>query len=475
MPVKKEKCYVNGEFVKTVTYFDVRNPYTGEVVAKCPAADEKLLETAVEAAHSAFKPFADLSRIDRSEMLHKIEQGLAEKSEEFAALIMAEGGKPITLARGEVNRARITCRFAAEETKRFGGEWLPLDIHPGAKKFTALVGRVPLGPTLAISPFNFPLNLVMHKLAPAIAVGCPTIIKPSSDAPLTALLLAKVCHDAGLPKGTVQVTPCRGASFEKMITDDRPAMLSFTGSDVVGWKLKKIAGRKRVALELGGNAAVVVHEDADLKFAANRTAFGGYAHAGQVCIGVQRVFVHAPVYDEFVKLLVKETKKIKSGDPSDEKVICGPMIRPDEITRVTDWIKEAVDLGGRILVKGRKIKGNVLTPTLLADVPTRAKVSAEEIFGPVLVVNKYRTYDEALEKVNDSRYGLQAGVFTSDIGRIFKAYEELEVGAVVANDIPTVRVDNYPYGGVKDSGQGREGVRCTMVEMTEEKVLVIRR
>jgi len=474
MTVIQERCYVAGEFVNTGQYFDVSNPYTGDVIAKCPMADDDLLERAMVAAQDAFKPFASLHRDERADMLRKISDGIAARSEDFARMIMSEGGKPISLARDEVGRSIFVSRYAAEQAIRFGGEWLPADINPGGRDYTTLVRRVPLGPTLAVSPFNFPLNLIMHKLAPAIAVGCPTIIKPSSDTPLTALMLAQVCHDAGLPPGAVQVVPCRGSSFEKLIKDDRAKMLSFTGSDIVGWRLKEIAGRKRVALELGGNAAVVVHEDADLNFALARIVLGGYAHAGQICISIQRVFVHEPIYDGFIMMLAEGSKSIKSGDPSDPQVFCGPMIKPSEIDRVQAWIKEAVDLGGKILLEGKVMDGNVLTPTLIADVPREAKAYSGEIFGPVMIVNKYKTYDEALDLVNDSRYGLQASVFTNNVGRIKQAFDELEVGAIIINDIPTMRIDNYPYGGVKDSGQGREGVTCTMHEMTEERVLVIR-
>jgi acyl-CoA reductase-like NAD-dependent aldehyde dehydrogenase len=447
--VKREQCYVDGEFVATKEHRPVLNPYTGETIALSPVADDNLLDRAMDAAVRAFKPFANLARCDRSEMLHRIERGIAREEENLAKLIASEGGKPIKLARGEVGRARITCRHSAEEAVRFGGEWLPLDIHPGAKNLTALVGRVPLGPTLAISPFNFPLNLIMHKLAPAIAVGCPTIIKPSSETPLTALRLAKICHDAGLPPGTVQVVPCPGPSFEKLATDNRAKMLSFTGSADVGWGLKEIAGRKRVALELGGNAAAVVHADADLDFAARRIAFGGFAHAGQVCISVQRVFINESVYDRFLQVLLRECRKVKAGDPFDEDVLIGPMITESEADRVEEWVDEAVGRGAKALLRGKR-KGQMLKPTVLADVPRDAKVCAKEVFGPVIVVDSYSDWDDALDKVNDSIYGLQAGIFTKDIDRINQAYAELEVGAIVVNDVPTVRVDNYPYGGVKE-------------------------
>ena len=467
---------MNGKFVTAGEYRPVYNPYNGEVIDYCPVTDERLLETAIAGAVDAFKSFASLHRDERSEMLHRISRGIKKHDEDFAQMISKEGGKPIILARGEVNRAQLTSRLAAEEAIRFGGEWLPLDIHPGARNYTGLLGRKPLGPTLAISPFNFPLNLIMHKLAPALAVGCPTIIKPSSDTPLTALKLAKVCHDAGVPAGVVQVVPCPGPSFEKLVIDDRPKMLSFTGSGAVGWKLNEISGRKRIALELGGNAAAVVHEDADLAFAAKRIAFGGFAHAGQICISVQRVMVHEPIFGEFLELLVKETGKIKSGDPADEKVIVGPMITPQEADRVMDWIGEAVDMGAEYIIKGRRT-GSVIKPTILGDVPRNAKVCEQEVFGPVIVVEQYTKWEGkggALDLVNDSKYGLQAGIFTNDVNRIMQAYNELEVGAVIVNDIPTIRVDNYPYGGTKESGQGREGIACTMREMTEERMLVLR-
>ncbi|MCX6646634.1 MAG: aldehyde dehydrogenase family protein [bacterium] len=473
---KKEKCYINGELIPTKEYSPVINPYNGEVIAQSPVADIELLERAMSGASDVFKSFALLARYERAEMLHKIANGIEKEKEEFSRLICREGGKPITLARGEVNRVVITCRYAAEEAIRFGGDWLPLDIHPGTKDFTGLLGRVPLGPVLAISPFNFPLNLVMHKLAPAIAVGCPIIIKPSSETPLTALKLASVCHRAGVPAGSVNVVPCPGQIFERLVVDDRPRMLSFTGSDTVGWRLKEIAGRKRVTLELGGNAAAVVHEDADLKFAAERIAFGGFAHAGQICISVQRVIIHESVYDEFVRLLIRETKKLKCGDPGDEGVIVGPMITSKEADRVEEWEREAQKSGAKYLVKGCR-EGSVLTPSILSDVPRNAKLNEREAFGPVVIVERYRNWvgkGGAIDRVNDSKYGLQAGIFTSDINLIMKAYQELEVGAVIVNDVPTTRVDNYPYGGTKGSGQGREGVRCAMNEMTEERVLVLR-
>lgn len=474
--LKKDKCYVNGEFVNTKNNFPVFNPYDRKTIALCPMADDDLLERAIAGASDIFKNFASLPRYERSDMLHRISQGIEKEKEEFSQLICSEGGKPITLARGEVERAIATSRYAAEEALRFGGEWLPLDISSGSKMYTGLLGRVPVGPTLAISPFNFPLNLIMHKLAPAIAVGCPVIIKPSSETPLTALKLAGICHNAGLPKGAVQVVPCPGRAFEPLVVDDRPKMLSFTGSDAVGWRLNEIAGRKRVALELGGNAAVVVHEDADLQFAAKRIAFGGFAHSGQICISVQRVIVHEPVYDKFTKLLVRETKKLRCGDPADEEVISGPMITLKEADRVQEWVREAVRAGAKYLVKGGK-DGSVLKPVILSDVPRDAKVYEREVFGPVMVVESYREWEGeggALGRVNDSKYGLQAGIFTNDIHRIMSAYKKLEVGAVIANDIPTIRVDNYPYGGTKGSGQGREGIKCTMAEMTEERVLVMR-
>ncbi|HEX9744473.1 MAG TPA: aldehyde dehydrogenase family protein [bacterium] len=471
--IKKHKCYIGGEFIATKDHHPVLNPYTLETIAAMPLTGENLLDKALDSATDSFKTISSMKRYERSEILHRIEQGIGKNADELANLICAEGGKPITFARGEVSRSRVTSKWAAEEAVRFGGELLPLDIHPGARDFTSIVRRFPIGVTLAVSPFNFPLNLVMHKLAPAIAVGCPVIIKPSSETPLTALKLAEICHDAGCPPGSVNVVPCRGSAFERLVKNQAPAMLSFTGSAEVGWKLKSVSGRKRIALELGGNAGVVVHEDADLDFAARRTAFGGFAHAGQVCIAVQRVFVHDKIYKKFLEMLLKECRKIKSGDPADTKTVVGPMITPSEADRIEAWIDAAIADGATVLLKGKR-KGSVVSPTVLSDVKKKSRVYCDEIFGPVITVHKYKTWDQAIDGVNDSIYGLQAGIFTNDIKRVNQAYKSIETGALIVNDIPTVRVDNYPYGGTKESGIGREGVRCTMDEMTEERVLVLR-
>ncbi len=474
--IEKGKCYVNGEFIATKDYRPVKNPFNGETIGECPVSDDGLLESAMAGSVDSFKPFKSMARHERSPLLHNVSRGIAAREDEFARLICMEGGKPIKLAEAEVNRSQLVSRYAAEEATRFGGDWLALDIHPGMGNYTGLLGRVPLGPALAISPFNFPLNLIMHKLAPAIAVGCPTIIKPSSETPFTALKLAEVCHEAGLPPGSVNIVPCPGPSFEKLVTDDRAKMLSFTGSAEVGWKLKEIAGKKRVALELGGNAGVIVHEDAEIEYAAKKIVFGGFAHAGQICISVQRVFIHEPIYDTFVKMLIDLSKQVKSGDPADEEVIVGPMITAREADRVEAWIEEAIEGGAKALLRGNR-EGQVICPTILSDVRRDAKVYAGELFGPVIIVMPYKNWDGeggALELLNDSVYGLQAGIFTKDVNRIMQAYQELEVGGVIANEIPTFRVDNYPYGGTKESGQGREGISCTMHEMTEERVLVIR-
>lgn len=468
-----DKCYVDGVWTGTSDRIPVYDPYLGATLALAPSADKIIIERALASAERAKRSFALMPRDQRSEMLRRIEAAIAHSAEEFAQLIKSECGKPIRLARSEVDRSRLTCRLAAEEAIRFGGEWLPLDITPGSRGYTALVGRVPLGITLAVTPFNFPLNLVMHKLAPAIAVGCPTIIKPSSLTPLTALKLAAVCHEAGCPAGTVQVLPCPGSEFETAVIDPRPAMLSFTGSAEVGWSLKSKAGRKRVALELGGNAAAVVNADADLAYAAKRIAFGGFAYSGQICISVQRVMVDERIYDKFVPLLLDECRALKCGDPSEEDVLVGPMITSAQADRVEKWVDEAIDLGAKPLLRGKRNK-TIIEPIVLENVPHQAKAWSMEIFGPVITIEKYSTWDEALSMVNDSIYGLQAGIFTRDINLIAKAFRELEVGAIIAGDIPTLRVDNYPYGGVKESGTGREGVRCTMNEMSEERVLVIK-
>lgn len=408
----------------------------------------------------------------RVAVLDRAARILERRSEEFARRMALEGGKPIRFARGEVARAVVTFDLAASECRRFGGEVLPVDLEPRAEGRLCLSTRVPRGPIAAISPFNFPLNLIVHKLAPAIAIGAPVVLKPPPQCPLTAFELASVLAEAGLPAGTLGVVHCPPETAQRIVEDERMKVLSFTGSDVVGWKLKSIAGKKQVLLELGGNAPCVVDETADLDLAMERIVAGAWAHAGQVCIKVQRVYVHAASFDRFLEEFVRRTRELPCGDPLDERTVVGPLIEPRHVERVLAWIREAVE-GGATLHCGGTAEGNVVSPAILTGTVPGMRVCRDEIFGPVTVVERFETFDEALAACNASRFGLQAGVFTRELGRALRAYRELDYGGVMINDVPTFRVDNFPYGGTKDSGVGREGVRYAMEEMTEPKVLVM--
>jgi glyceraldehyde-3-phosphate dehydrogenase (NADP+) len=397
---------------------------------------------------------------------------LHERREEFARLMTGEAGKPISDARREVTRAVQTFTVAAEEAKRIGGEVVPLDWTPGTDSHFGILRRFPIGPILGITPFNFPLNLVAHKVAPALAAGNPILIKPAPQAPMTALLLGEVALDAGIPPGGLNVLPCENQVAERLVTDPRFKLLSFTGSAAVGWRLKEKCGKKKVVLELGGNAGVIIESDADLDFAAQRCATGAFGYAGQTCISVQRILVHQSIADLFTTKLLLQVARLKSGDPGDEGTVVGPLIDQKAANRVGAWIEEAVSQGARVLLGGKRM-GSVFEATVLSNVTPAMKVSCEEVFGPVVSVTPYRRFEEAIEALNESNYGLQAGVFTRDINKVFQAFRHLEVGAVLANEIPTFRADHMPYGGVKDSGIGREGLQAAIEEMTEPRFLVL--
>ena len=464
---------IGGHWRKGGEPLAIRNPYDGSTVSTVWRADAPFMDAAIAAAQGAFATTRALATYERERILERIAAGLRDLSEEIARVILAEAGKPIVLARAEVERAINTFEIAAREVHRIEGETLPLDVLPAGKGRVGLTRRFPIGPVAAITPFNFPLNLVAHKVAAAIAVGNPMVLRPASQTPVTSLILGEIAMAADLPPGGLNVVPSPVEQAEQLVADERIKMVSFTGSPAVGWPLKVKAGKKKVALELGGNAAAVIQPDADLELAARRLAAGAYAYAGQVCISVQRIFVHRDVYDEFLGEFKQHVEQdVGVGDPADEKVICGPMITSAEADRVEQWIEEAIRGGGK-QVRGGRRERSVLWPSILTNVPAAMKVNALEVFGPVVTVAKYSTFDEALDMVNDSRYGLQAGVFTRDVHRIFKAFDRLEVGGVIANDYPTFRVDNMPYGGVKDSGFGREGVKYTIQEMTEPKLLVL--
>jgi len=386
---------------------------------------------------------------------------------------MAEAGKPIRYAAAEVDRAIWTFTVASEETKRVAGELPPLDASPVGEGYLAMTARLPVGPVAAISPFNFPINLVAHKVAPAFAVGAPVVLKPPPQAPLTALRLGRIVQEAGAPPGLFNVVPCSVEVAAQLVTDDRMALLSFTGSARVGWTLKNQAGKKRVVLELGGNAAAIVHEDADVDDAATRLAVGAFAYAGQICISTQRIYIQDGVYDRFLSRFLAAVSQLPVGDPADPRTVVGPMIDQAAADRVESWVKEAVSHGATALLAGSR-RDNVLSPVVLSGVDARMKVVCEEVFGPVVVVSRYRTWQEAIDQVNASPYGLQASVFTRGVDEVVRAWAGLDVGGVIVNDYPMFRVDQMPYGGAKESGLGREGVRYAMDSMTEPRLLVIR-
>ena len=408
----------------------------------------------------------------RYHVLQKIAGALYDRRDEVAQLMTAESGKPITDAKREVGRAVQTFTVAAEEAKRIPGEVIPLDWTPGTDSHLGIVRRFPIGPVLGITPFNFPLNLVAHKVAPALAAGCPILIKPAPQTPLTALLLGEVALEAGVPPGGFNVMPCANDVAEQLVLDSRFKLLSFTGSVAVGWKLKALSGKKKVVLELGGNAGVIVEPDADLDVAAQRCAAGGFGYAGQTCISVQRIFVHHSIADLFTTKLLLQVARLKAGDPTESATVIGPLIDQQAAGRVESWIEEAVAQGARVLLGGKR-QGSVVEATVLGHVSPAMKVSCQEVFGPVLTVTPYRQFQEAVDAINQSDFGLQAGVFTQNVDKIFHAFRHLEVGAVLANEIPTFRADHMPYGGVKDSGLGREGVRAAMEDMTEPRLLVL--
>ena len=463
---------VHGVWKRSATTVGVTNPFTGNVIAEVCQAGESDVEEAIASSVAAAPVMAKLASHARYNILQDMAALLYRRRDEFAQTITAEAGKPIADAKREVNRAVQTLTIAAEEAKRIPGEVVPLDWTPQTESYLGMVRRFPLGPIVGITPFNFPLNLVVHKVAPALAAGNPILIKPAPQTPQTSLLLGEVALEAGLPAGGLNVVPCDNALAERLVIDPRFKLLSFTGSASVGWMLKAKCGKKKVTLELGGNAGVIIEPDADLDLAAKRCASGGFGYAGQTCISVQRILVHHSVADTFTTKLLLQVARLKAGDPTDETTTVGPLIDPVATQRVEGWIEEAVSQGARVLLGGKRL-GTVLEATVLTNVKPEMKVSCQEVFGPVVTVSSYRQFSDAIAALNQSDYGLQAGVFTQDINKVFHAFRHLEVGAVLANEIPTFRADHMPYGGVKDSGLGREGVRAAIEDMTEPRLLVL--
>ena len=462
------KEWIDGEAL------EVRSPWDQGLVGRVSVATRADARQAVNHAAACLRRTRALPRWKRREILEDIAAALIDQKERFAQLIVAEAGKPIRLARSEVDRAVLTFKTAAEEAARLGGESLPLDLTEGNEGRWGLVQRFPVGPILAITPFNFPLNLVAHKVAPAIAAGCPIILKPAPQTPFTALALGEVILKAGWPPEALAVLPLSNADTAHLAEkEDRIKLVSFTGSAKVGWELKAHSGRKRVLLELGGNAALIVHSDwHDLDEAALRTAHAAFGYAGQSCISLQRVFVERSIFQTFLWKVVEHTTKLVAGDPSGETTEVGPLIRLSEAERVEAWVKEAVE-GGAKLVAGGDRHSSVVAPVILTGTKPGMKVRDEEVFGPVVAIEPYDDFEEALAEVNHSKYGLQAGLLTRDAGRILTAYRELEVGGLIVGDSPNWRLDPMPYGGVKESGLGREGIRFAMEEMTEPRMLVM--
>ena len=466
--------YLANEAQQPNTDLAVTDKFTGEVAFRVAQADAATIDAGIAAAVEAAEPMARMAAYERQAVLQHCVDRFKERFDELAYALCVEAGKPIKDSEGEVGRLIDTFRIAAEESVRMTGEVQPLDISPRAKGYQGIWKRVPIGPCSFISPFNFPLNLAAHKIAPALAVGCPFVMKPASRTPLGAILMGEVLAETNLPKGAFSILPAHREGADLFTEDDRLKLLSFTGSPDVGWALKAKAGKKKVVLELGGNAAVIIDHDADLDDALTRVIFGAFYQSGQSCIGVQRIIIHADVYDRFRDMLVAKTKTLVSGDPKDRNTFIGPMIDVKEASRLDGWVQEATAAGARLLCGGKR-DGAMLEATLVDECPRNTKLYREEAFGPVAILSKFTDFNAALDEVNDSKFGLQAGIFTRDLFKMFDAWDRLDVGGVVINDVPSYRVDNMPYGGVKDSGLGREGIKFAMEDMTEIRNLVIRR
>lgn len=466
--------FLANEAVRANSDLEVLDKYTGEIAARAARADGKAVQEAIDAAHQAAVPMRRMKPFERKAVLQHVVARARERQDEFVEAMRAEAGKPVKQARVEFDRMLDTFTISAEESVRMIGEVMPLEISARAADHEGFWRRYPVGPCTFITPFNFPLNLVAHKVAPALAVGCPFILKPAGVTPLSAILLGEILAETELPKGAFSILPLTVEDAEPLVTDERIKLLSFTGSQTVGWKLKNLAGKKKVSLELGGNAAAVVDADADLDHAVKHIVAGGFAYAGQSCISTQRVIVHEKVYDAFRDKLVDAASKVKSGDTKDPESVVGPVISRADADRLESWFERAEQAGGRKLCGGNR-NGNVIDATVFEDVPPDQDLVCDEAFGPVVALSRFSDFNDAIAMVNNSRYGLQAGVFTRDIQKAWQCWDELEVGGVLINEVPSWRVDHMPYGGLKESGQAREGVRFSMEEMTEIRLFVLNR
>lgn len=469
--MESTKIFLAGEFIETSKTLKVYYPYNGDLFATTYKAGESQLEEAIMAAQKAGPELGRMPVYARSEALWHIRQRLVEMKETFAQTITAESGKPIKSARIEVERSIGIFTVAAEEVKRLPREYISIDWSPSGEGKEALVKYFPVGIVAGISPFNFPLNLAVHKIAPAIAAGCPIILKPSSATPLSTLLLATLIAETKLPGGAVSILPMDRETGNLLVTDPRIDMISFTGSADVGWKMKEQSGKKKVVLELGGNAGVIISDDCDLNLAVAKCLNSGYSYSGQTCIHAQRIFVHQGIFDEFINMYTQGVGKLVVGDPMGDETDMSVMIDEENAVRVEQWVNEALVDGAKLLAGGKRIK-NLLQPTILTNTNNSMKVCNQEVFGPVVTIDSFNSFDEALELMNDTRFGLQAAVFTNRIDEMDKAFNNLEVGGVILNDGPTFRADHMPYGGIKDSGFGREGVKYAIMDMMEARVLV---
>jgi glyceraldehyde-3-phosphate dehydrogenase (NADP+) len=470
---KPHPIFLAGRWVDSPDALEVTNPARPDQPAGATYhATPGQYEEAVQAAVAAFEITRRLPAYERGAILRNISAGIRERREELGRLITLESGKPIRDSLVEVDRATLTFRLGAEEAERIQGELIPLDLMASSKGRIGVTRRFPLGPIAAISPFNFPLNLAAHKLAPAIAAGNSIVLKPPSKDPLTMLTVAEIVEKSGVPEGAVSILPMSRTLGDRMVEDERFKLLTFTGSPSVGWRMKARAGKKRVVLELGGNAGVIIDDTADLDWAVKRTLVGAFSYAGQVCISVQRIFIHRSLYDAFVERLVAGARTLVVGDPADPETDLGPMVDAQAAARTEAWVREAEAMGGRVLIGGRA-DGSFFPPTILVDTPPEAQVCSNEAFAPLVVAFPFDDFGEAIRQVNHSFYGLQTGVFTNDLAHSWQAFNELEVGGVIVNDVPTYRIDHMPYGGVKDSGLGREGLRWSIEDMTELRLMVV--
>ena len=463
--------YLAGDFGSTSNTFEVLNPYDHKSFAITSKASKEELETCIQKATSTEEEMADMPGWKRTQILNQIADEVEANLNYHTELLAKEAGKPLKYATGEVKRAIQTFRVAAEEARRLPGEHLSLDWTPAGENKEGWVKYFPVGTIAAIAPFNFPLNLATHKIAPALAAGCPVILKPASSTPLSTLALARIIDQTDLPKGAFSVLPMDRESGNQLVTDERLKLLTFTGSPEVGWNMKQNAGKKKVVLELGGNAGVIVTKDADLDFAVKKCLTGAFAYSGQVCIHAQRIYVEKEIFEKFIQKLTAETEKLKLGSPLEKSTDVSAMIDENNAKRVKSWVDEAKEQGAKVLTGGTR-DNTMVEPTILTQTTNTMKVCANEIFGPVVAVESFDHFEEAVNIINDSRYGLQAGVFTDSIDRMNLAWRKLEVGGVIINDVPTFRVDHMPYGGVKDSGIGREGVKYSIMDMMEPRVLV---